>query len=63
MRKMVLIMSFNTSKFYCKYVIDIINNNLKKMKKNSDLYTTLDEKLYESYLRLEKIINDEFKNF
>ena len=63
MRKMVLIMSFNTSKFYCKYVIDIINNNLKKMKKNSDLYTTLDEKLYKSYLRLEKIINDEFKKF
>lgn len=63
MRKMVLIMSFNTSKFYCKYVIDIINNNLKKMKKNSDLYTALDEKLYESYLRLEKIINDEFKKF
>ena len=63
MRKQVFKMRFNTSKFYCKYVIDIINNNLKKMKKNSDLYTTLDDKLYESYLRLEKIINDEFKKF
>ena len=60
---MVLIMSFNTSKFYCKYVIDIINKNLKKMKGNADLYNPLDEKLYESYLKLEKIINAEFKKF
>lgn len=56
-------MRFNTSKFYCKYVIDIINNNIKKLKRNTDSYKELDDKLYESYLKLEKIIGTEFKNF
>lgn len=55
-------MRFNTSKFYCKYVIDIINNNIKKLKKNTDSYKELDNKLYESYLKLEQIIDVEFKN-
>ena len=62
MRKQVFKMRFNTSKFYCKYVIDIINNNIKKLKKNTDSYKELDNKLYESYLKLEQIIDVEFKN-
>ena len=62
MRKQVFKMRFNTSKFYCKYVIDIINNNIKKLKKKTDSYKELDIKLYESYLKLEQIIDVELKN-
>ena len=54
---------FKASKLYCKYVINIINNSMKKLKRNSDTYNELDEKLYESYLKLEEIINTEFPNY
>lgn len=54
---------FKTSKLYCKYVINIISNSMKKLKRNSDTYNELDEKLYESYLKLEEIINTEFPNY
>ena len=36
---------------------------LKKLKRNTDTYNELDEKLYESYLKLEEIINTEFPNY
>ena len=54
---------FKASKLYCKYVISIISNSMKKLKRNSDTYNELDEKLYESYLKLEEIINTEFPNY
>ena len=54
---------FKASKLYCKYVINIISNNMKKLKRNTDTYNELDEKLYESYLKLEEIINTEFPNY
>lgn len=54
---------FKTSKLYCKYVINIISNSMKKLKRNTDTYNELDEKLYESYLKLEEIINTEFPNY
>lgn len=54
---------FKASKLYCKYVINIINNSMKKLKRNTDTYNELDEKLYESYLKLEEIINTEFPNY
>ena len=54
---------FKTSKLYCKYVINIISNSMKKLKRNSDTYNELEEKLYESYLKLEEIINTEFPNY
>ena len=50
-------MLFKTSKLYCKYVIAIINNNIKKFKFDTDSYKELDERLYKSYLKLKKIIN------
>ncbi len=56
-------MMFNASKLYCKYVISIINDSIKKLKYNSDLNKELDDKLYESYLKLEEIINNEFSNY
>lgn len=55
-------MLFKTSKLYCKYVIAIINNNIKKFKFDTDSYKELDERLYKSYLKLEKIINSEFSD-
>lgn len=54
---------FKASKLYCKYVINIINDSMKKLKRNTDTYNELDEKLYESYLKLEEIINTEFPNY
>ena len=54
---------FKASKLYCKYVINIISNSMKKLKRNSDTYNELEEKLYESYLKLEEIINMEFPNY
>lgn len=54
---------FNAGKMYCKYVINIITNSIRKFDFNSDSYKELDERLYESYLKLEEIINSEFFNF
>lgn len=54
---------FKASKLYCKYVINIISNSMKKLKRKTDTYNELDEKLYESYLKLEEIINTEFPNY
>ena len=49
-------MFFDTSKFYCKYVISIIESAMKKLQKDNELYEELDEKLFQSYLKLEEII-------
>ena len=53
---------FKTSKLYCKFVINIINNSMKKLKFNYDLYNELNDRLYESYLKLEEILDSEFSN-
>ncbi|MGN1268965.1 MAG: hypothetical protein ACI4U0_05690 [Candidatus Aphodocola sp.] len=54
---------FDVGKMYCKYVINTIYKSIKKLKYNTDLYKQLDDKLYESYLKLEKLINsDSFKS-
>lgn len=44
---------------YCKYVINIINNTIKKIKPTDKNYKLLEDKLYKSYLKLEKILNYE----
>lgn len=54
---------FKASKLYCEYVINIINNSIKNLKINTDTYKELDDRLYESYLKLEKIINSEISKF
>lgn len=59
----MVILIFKASKLYCEYVINIINNNIKKLKANTISYKELDDRLYESYLKLEEIINSEFSNF
>lgn len=56
-------MLFKASKLYCKYVINIISNSIKKLNANTETYKELDDRLYESYLKLEEIMNTEFSNF
>lgn len=53
---------FKASKLYCEYVISIISNSIKNLKVNTESYKILDDRLYESYLKLEEIINSEFLN-
>ena len=56
-------MFFNASKLYCKYVIDSLCNYLKKIKPNSKLCEDLDDKIFETYLKLEEILKFETSNF
>ncbi len=54
-------MRFLASRMYCKYVLDTLNNNIKLlMLKNNKCYDVLEDKLYESYIKLEKILSTEF---
>ena len=55
-------MIFNASKLYCEYVIRTISSSIKKLNANTITYKELDDRLYESYLKLEEIINSEFLN-
>lgn len=59
----MVILFFKTSKLYCKYVINVISNSIKKLNINTESYKELEDRLYESYLKLEEIINAEFSNF
>ncbi len=47
------------SKFYCKYVIDILVKNSIIFRKNKKLYNQVENNIFESYLKLEKILNFE----
>lgn len=49
-------MKIKISELYCKYVINFINNILNKNDLNNDYWQ---DKLYESYLRLEEILKEE----
>ena len=51
-------MKFKISSMYCKYVIKILDNALKSLNKEDKNYDIIDQRLYESYLNLEKILND-----
>ncbi len=55
-------MLFNLSKYYCKYVISIINENVILGIKSKIDSKELDDKLYESYLKLEELLNSEISN-
>ena len=52
---------FDAPKIYCKYVINIICNKLNNISPKSNLYKIYDEKLYESYLKLEKLYQNMLK--
>ena len=53
---------FNIKVMYCKYVIDILYKRIIKLKKLNILDEYLEEKLYSSYVELEKIISEEQSN-
>lgn len=53
-------MFFSASNMYCKYVIDILCSNIKKLISKNESSDALDDKLYESYLELEKLLAAEF---
>lgn len=54
-------MRFLTSRMYCKYVIDTLSDGIKNLRQKHYLkYDVLEDKLYESYIKLEKILNTEF---
>ncbi len=55
-------MKFKTSKLYCKYIINILQKNIHCFKKDKNLSTMLDDEIYNSYLKLEKILKDENSN-
>lgn len=50
---------FDVKKFYCKYVIDLIYKRILKSRKINITDNYLEEKLYESYLKLEEFLNEE----
>ena len=52
-------MKFYVSHMYCKYVIDTISITLKKNCDKKQNCILLEDKLYESYLMLEKLLNQE----
>lgn len=52
-------MLFLASNMYCKYVIDTIYASLKKSMCKNHEYDELNDKLYESYLMLEKLLDVE----
>lgn len=62
MCKKEFFMLFKLSNYYCKYVINVINKAILENIKNRINYDELDDKLYESYLKLEEILNYEISN-
>lgn len=53
-------MIFLASSMYCKFVIDTLSISIKKLNIKNKNYDILEDKLYESYIKLEKILNTEF---
>lgn len=53
-------MKFCTSKMYCKYVINLLNKAVNEIRSTKHIDLLLEDRLYESYLKLEKFLNDEF---
>lgn len=55
-----VVMKFCASRMYCKYVISLITNGLNKIRMINHDDSVLEDKLYNSYLELEKLLNEEF---
>lgn len=53
-------MLFLASSMYCKYVIDLLYVNINDRIFRKQNYSELDDVLYESYLKLEKMLDAEF---
>lgn len=50
---------FDVKRFYSKYVVDMIYKRILKLRRYNIIDNYLDEKLYESYLKLEEFLKDE----
>ena len=53
-------MLFLASNMYCKYVIALLCSRKRKLVSKNENCDMLDDKLYESYLELEKLLHAEF---
>lgn len=53
-------MKFCVSRMYCKYVVNSINNAILKIYSIKTFDKLLEDELYESYIKLEKLLNQEF---
>lgn len=53
-------MKFLASSMYCKYVINTLSVGIKQFIIKNEKNEVLEDKLYESYIKLEKILNTEF---
>ncbi len=52
-------MKFLASRMYCKYVVNIINDAILKIRSMRIEDDLLEEELYNSYLKLEKLLEQE----
>ncbi len=52
-------MKFLASRMYCKYVVNIINDAILKIRSMRIEDDMLEEELYNSYLKLEKLLEQE----
>ncbi len=52
-------MLFLASSMYCKYVVNILYASVKKNIIKNQEYDELNDRLYESYLMLEKLLDAE----
>lgn len=55
-----VVMKFCASRMYCKYVIDILNKAILKIRSIKEEDELLEDELYESYVKLEKLLKQEF---
>ncbi len=53
-------MKFCASRMYCKYVVNVINNAIIKLRSMKTEDELLEEELYESYVKLEELLKQEF---
>ncbi|MEE0699623.1 MAG: hypothetical protein U0M66_03470 [Bacilli bacterium] len=50
-------MNFVASNMYCQYVIKTLSVSIKKLIMRNERYDLLEDRLYASYIRLEKLLN------
>ena len=55
----MIYMNYWVSKMYCKFVVDILSKANAKLRLLRTRDTNLEDKLYNSYLNLEKILDQE----
>ena len=53
-------MKFCVSRMYCKYVINALSKAVLKIRSISIKDEALEDELYQSYLKLEKLLKQEF---